>query len=306
MQNSGLGNAINPLLSLSDPEVYSIPMLLLIGWRGKPGVKDEPQHIKQGAIQIPLLNTLDIPFQILSSTDNENSIKEKIELAVKQSINKMSPYALIVEKNTFSIFSSTDHSIKTLTLKREESLKIILDNIDKNDIIISTTGKTSRELYELINKGNYKNPFFPVVGSMGHCSSISQGIALTNTDKKIICIDGDGSLIMHMGSLSLAGQLKLPNYYHFLINNYIHESVGGQETASKFIDYNDLAKGLGYLNIYNVDNIDTFSAEIVKNLAQTGPNFFQIRVLPGSRNNLGRPDKSPIQNKEDFIHSLNN
>ena len=306
MQNSGLGNAVNPLASLCDAEVYSIPMLLLIGWRGKPGAKDEPQHVKQGGIQKPFLKALDIPFQILCSEDDESSTKEKIELSINLSIKQMKPHALIVEKNTFIKYKSEYTVSNDLTLTRERLLEMILDNLNSDDIIISTTGKTSRELFELIKKGNYKNPFFPVVGSMGHCSAIGQGIALTNSDKKIICIDGDGSLIMHMGSSSLAGQLNLSNFYHILINNFVHESVGGQETASKFIEYSNVAKGLGYQNIFSASNENSFNSNIKENLSKKGPNFFQIKTKPGSRDNLGRPDKTPLENKVDFIKSLNN
>ena len=306
MQNSGLGNAVNPLVSLCDPKVYSVPMLLLIGWRGKPGIKDEPQHLKQGEIQIPFLNTLDIPYQILSSKDDNNSLTKKIQSSITNAEKQMSPYALVVEKNSFIKYKSKNSSEGDFTLSREKLLTLILEKLDSDDIIISTTGKTSRELFELIKNKNYQNPFFPVVGSMGHCSAISKGIALTNPEKRIICIDGDGSLIMHMGSASLAGQLKMSNFYHILINNFVHESVGGQATASKFIDYSMISKGLGYKNVFSTNNENSFNSLMEENLSKEGPNFFQIKIKPGSRADLGRPDKTPIESKVHFMKLLKN
>ena len=216
----------------------------------------------------------------------------------------MRPHALVVEKNSFRKAKSKNLTNVDLTFSREKLLELILEKLDSNDIIISTTGKTSRELFELIKNKNYQNPFFPVVGSMGHCSAISKGIALTNPEKRIICIDGDGSLIMHMGSASLAGQLKMSNFYHILINNFVHESVGGQATASKFIDYSIISKGLGYKNIFNSNNENSFNSLMEKNLSKKGPNFFQIKIKPGSREDLGRPDKTPIESKIHFMKSL--
>ena len=247
MQNSGLGNAVNPLLSLCDSQVYSIPMLLLIGWRGEPGVKDEPQHIKQGRIQTDLLNTLGIPYIILSK--NEKTFKSKVSDILKIANNESKPVAILVKKNTFEKFDSKSAlESDSLELSREEALEIILNQIDNKSIIVSTTGKTSREIFEIRKKNNqlhYQD--FLTVGSMGHCTSIGLGIALEKKkNEKVFVIDGDGALLMHMGSLTNVVSIKPKNFFHILINNKVHESVGGQSTAAKNIDLSNVIKGIGY------------------------------------------------------------
>ena len=307
MQNSGLGNAVNPLLSLCDSEVYSIPILLIIGWRGEPGVKDEPQHIKQGKIQLSLLECMNIDYSIIDQ--NTADTKEIISNAVKISKNKNKPFALIVRKNTFSKYSKIkenpgeDNSL----MYREEALEILLENLSDNFIVVSTTGKTSREIFEIREKNNDSHSMdFLTVGSMGHCSSIALGIALSNPSKKIICIDGDGALLMHLGILSTIGKIKPDNFYHILINNQVHDSVGGQETAIKYIDIQGIIKSHGYNKILlEKDKIKLNVA--IKNFTNVrGPNFLEINVRPGSRENLGRPNIKPVDNIVDFMKFINN
>jgi len=300
MQNSGLGNSINPLLSLCDPDVYSIPLLLLIGWRGEPGVADEPQHVKQGKVQLDLLKVMDIPYEIISGDEQyaEKQIVSSVEKALKQS----RPLALLIRKGIFHNYKTITPSLEAELMTREESLEIILNNLTNDSIIISTTGKTSREIFEIREKN--REPHFTdflTVGSMGHCSSIALGIALAKPSRKIICIDGDGSLIMHMGSLSTIGNLKPENFYHILINNYVHESVGGQETSAKFINIPDIVKANGYKDIISVQDslrLANISNNLLKN---KGPMFLEVITKPGSRNNLGRPTIKPVENKKNFM-----
>jgi len=303
MQNSGLGNAINPLLSLCDTNVYSIPMLLLIGWRGEPGVKDEPQHIKQGEIQQELLNTLDIPYIIISNDSKE--LKDQIDKIINKAITDNRPVAIIIKKGTFDNYRSMVARENIGSISREESLEIILKNLPKDSIVVSTTGKTSREIFEIRNRLNQSHDHdFLTVGSMGHCSSIALGIALAQPEKNIICIDGDGSLIMHMGSLSTISKLKPKNYYHILINNQVHESVGGQETSAKYINFLKLVEANGYHTSLFVDSKKGLIRKMNDLIELDGPSFLEILVQPGSRDNLGRPDVEPSDNKVSFMKSL--
>jgi phosphonopyruvate decarboxylase len=222
MQNSGLGNAINPLLSLSDPDVYSIPLLLMIGWRGEPGVKDEPQHVKQGKIQIELLEAMDIPYEIFSNDSHD--FKAKISKCTKLAKDENRPTALLIKKGTFGKYNKTVLLDENQRMKREEALEIILDNLSDKTIIVSTTGKTSREIFEIREKNNQSHEKdFLTVGSMGHCSSIALGIALARPDRQVVCIDGDGAKLMHLGSLTSIAGLKPNNFCHIFMDFIIHE-----------------------------------------------------------------------------------
>ena len=252
MQNSGLGNAVNPLLSLCDPEVYSIPMLVMIGWRGEPGVKDEPQHVKQGKIQINLLKTMEVPYEVISKDDTQ--FANKISNAVKTAINESRPIVILIKKGTFSNYSKDLKNNNDLRLHREEALEVILENFDKRAIFVSTTGKTSREIFEIrerFGQAHYQD--FLTVGSMGHCSSIALGIALAKPKRKIICIDGDGALLMHLGSLASIANLKPSNFFHILMNNEVHDSVGGQDTAAKNLDLAKIVSAFGVRSLFQAE-----------------------------------------------------
>jgi len=304
MQNSGLGNAVNPLLSLCDVEVYSIPLLLAIGWRGKPGENDEPQHVKQGAIQLDLLKTLDIPYEIISGQDEEyeSKISSIIDLAKKES----RAVALLIKKNTFEEYNSNDNSdIYFGNMKREEALKIILKKLNERIVIVSTTGKTSREIFEIREQNNESHSQeFLTVGSMGHCTSIALGIALSKPDREVLAIDGDGAFLMHMGSLTNVGSIKPKNFRHILINNQIHESVGGQSTAAKHINLSEIIKGIGGSKLFRARTSEELANEIEKFLSCEGPSFLEVIVAPGSRSDLGRPTIKPIDNKLNFMDFL--
>ncbi len=307
MQNSGIGNAINPLLSLTDTEVYSIPMLILIGWRGEPGVKDEPQHVKQGRIQLALLESMELPYGIISS--NDKNFKPIVDKAIEKARTNESPYILLVKKNTFKKFDSTVevNRDKINSLKREQVLNKIIEKIPKDSIIVSTTGKTSRELFEIRVKNNssHSNDLL-TIGSMGHCSSIALGIAKSNPMLDVFCIDGDGAMIMHMGALSNIGQERPKNLKHILINNFAHESVGGQSTASNVIDYCKLSEAISYKAYYLAKDSESLELLIEKLVKEkNNPSFFEIQVQSGSRSDLGRPTKTPKQNKIDLINKIN-
>ncbi len=305
MQNSGFGNTVNPLLSLTDTKVYSIPMLLLIGWRGEPGVKDEPQHVKQGEVTLDLLETIGIPYKILPNDDASahHVLKEMLAMA----LDLKCPTALIVRKNTFAPYlrKFTEEKPTGISLKREEALETILSEIAANDVVVSTTGMISREVYECREKrGQGHEQDFLTVGSMGHCSQIAMGVALSKKDKKVYCIDGDGAVIMHMGSLGVTGQYQGGNLIHIVVNNGKHDSVGGQPTVGFDIDIPAVAKACGYVEAVSVNSTEGIRNELrrVRNLGVAC--LIEIRVMSGARSNLGRPTTTPIENKKDFMAHL--
>ena len=307
MQNSGLGNAINPILSLCDKDVYSIPMLIVIGWRGEPGIVDEPQHVKQGKVQLQLLECMDIDYCIIDKDTKD--VKKKIRNAVNKtkSINK--PFALIIKKHTFSNYHNRSLKNRPYNqlMTREHALEVLMHKLPDDYIIVSTTGKTSREIFEIRDKidANHSKDFL-TVGSMGHCSSIALGIAISNPFKKIICIDGDGALLMHLGSLSTISKIKPNNFYHILLNNEVHESVGGQETSIKHINVKSLIESHYYNKVLSVENKEKIIDSISEFLSCNGPNFLEIKVKIGSRKDLGRPSIKPKDNKDNFMNFIKN
>ena len=305
MQNSGLGNAINPLLSLADPDVYSIPMLLLIGWRGMPGVKDEPQHVKQGRIMIPLLESMEIPYAILPDDDDDldNCIINSLKIAKKKS----SPFVLIAKKNHFHPYDYSLNDNNNLKMTREEALKIIINNLSDSDLIVSTTGMASREIFEYreeINKSH--NNDFLTVGGMGHASQIALGISNQCLDRQVICIDGDGAAIMHFGSLIINATESSKNFKHIIINNGSHDSVGGQLTAGFKVDITKIANNIGYKTLKSSLNEEELSNGIKKLLQLDGPALLEVKVKKGYRKSLGRPTTTPEENKIGFMQNINN
>lgn len=300
LQNSGIGNTINPLVSLADKEVYGIPIILLIGWRGEPGVKDEPQHIKQGRIQNKLLESLEIPYKILNPA--ETDLKGFIEEIVQNSYNNNSAYAIIVRKNSFNPFEKSQ--VEKTIIEREAVINLILNAFDKDEIFVSTTGMISRELYEIrrLNNQTGDNDFL-TVGSMGHSSQIALGIAL-KLDKKVICIDGDGSAIMHMGSLAIIGSSGLRNYIHIVLNNGAHDSVGGQPTVGLKIDFAKIALACGYKYSRSITSYQELLNTILDIKNVNGPIFLEIKVSKGARKNLGRPKELPSENKLRFMKKI--
>jgi len=302
MQNSGEGNIINPLASLTDPEVYNIPVLLLIGWRGRPGVHDEPQHVKQGKVTTGLLNTMGVNFDVLSM--DEDKAGKQIAKAV-EALNRKEVYALVIEKDTFDSYTLQNVEKNDLTLSREESIQTVAAALGDKDAIVSTTGMISRELFEYrtqMNQGHERD--FLTVGSMGHASQIALGIALEKPDRTIWCFDGDGATIMHMGSMAIVGSKAPKNYIHVVFNNGAHDSVGGQPTVGLSIDLPAIAAAVGYKHVYSCNTKEYLEELLQKIKDQEGPVFLQICVKKGNRKDLGRPTTTPIQNKEALMHFL--
>ena len=303
MQNSGLGNAINPLVSLSDKEVYGIPVLLLIGWRGEPGLKDEPQHQKQGKITLKLLETLDIPYEIL--TKDIEDTKMKLSYAIKYMNKFNAPFALVVKKGTFEKYEQINESQQNYELSREKAINLIIDNLDEQDVVVSTTGMISRELFESrIQKNQRHETDFLTVGSMGHASQIALGIAISNPKKQVFCLDGDGSVIMHMGSLGIIGSKQLKNFKHIILNNESHDSVGGQPTVGNIINFVSLAKSCKYKNSFKVLTEIELNEKMLKLKSDDGPILLEIMVNRGNRKDLGRPTKTPKENMNLFMNFL--
>ena len=306
MQNSGLGNAVNPLISLVDKKVYSIPLLLLIGWRGKPGEKDEPQHIKQGEITISLINTLGIKYSILSK--EEAIFITQLEEAISYISKTNEPFAFIVEKETFENYKLNQNDNNNhFELTREEAIQIVASFVKDDDVIISTTGMISRELFEFReSKKMNHNCDFLTVGSMGHASQIALGIALEKSDRTVYCFDGDGAAIMHLGSLAIIASQSPKNYIHIVFNNGAHDSVGGQPTVGFQINFQNLSRSLGYKQSFLVSSREILLEVIQQNVkGLDGPIFIEIQVQKGNRKDLGRPNSSPIENKIDFMNYLN-
>ena len=298
MQNSGLGNAINPLTSLADSEVYKIPLLMVIGWRGEPGVKDEPQHVKQGRITVAQLKLLEIPYWILEP----NSKVEQVLMEVFSKLKDTdAPVALLVRKDAFFKYKSKRKAFHLSSFKREEALRQLLDLANTDDLIVSTTGKTSREVFELRVKRLESQRDFLAVGGMGHTASIALGVALGNPKKRVICLDGDGSMLMHMGALPIIGDLKPANLIHVLLNNAAHESVGGQPTVAGRLNFAAIAKACGYLEYQVANDAVSLKASWEKIRNQSGPVLLEIKISVGSRDDLGRPTTTPEENKRVFM-----
>lgn len=302
MQNSGEGNIINPLASLTDPEVYNIPVLLLIGWRGRPGVHDEPQHVKQGKVTTGLLNTMGINFDVLSK--EEDKAEKQIAKAI-DALKKKDVYALVIEKDTFEDYKLQNVEKNDLTMSREEAIQAVAATLDEKDCIVSTTGMISRELFEYrtqMNQGHERD--FLTVGSMGHASQIALGIAMAKTDRKVWCFDGDGATIMHMGSLAIVASKQPKNYIHVVFNNGAHDSVGGQPTVGLKIDLPRVARAVGYPHTYCVSTKQDLTDVLNEVKKNNDLSLIEIKVKKGNRKDLGRPTTTPIQNKEALMSFL--
>jgi phosphonopyruvate decarboxylase len=298
MQNSGLGNAVNPLTSLAAAEVYRIPILLVIGWRGEPGVKDEPQHVKQGAITPAQLDLLDIPYRVLEAQSEPEGVLDDLFATLSQT---RAPAALLVRKDTFSAYKSKRPPSKSHVLTREQALRSILSWASPEDLVVSTTGKTSREVFELrVERGEPQRDFL-TVGGMGHSSSIALGVALGQPSRRVICLDGDGSVLMHLGALPIIGSLRPRNIFHVVLNNAAHESVGGQPTVAGDIDFSAISDAVGY-RAYRVSNdLESLQRSWKELSALEGPVLLEVRISIGSRSDLGRPTSTAEENKTAFI-----
>jgi phosphonopyruvate decarboxylase len=296
MQNSGLSNAINPLVSIASKEVYSIPLFLLIGWRGSPKKLDEPQHKAKGKITTRLLKLMNIDFCVLRKAEDLPKIKKLI----KKAYDKKKIIACLVEKGTFETKKKKIKKVRNKFILRSEFLKEFLNLIPKNSKIISTTGYTSRELMEVRQKNNNKNgQDFYMVGGMGHSSSVASGYALSS-NKKVFCLDGDGSVLMHLGALRTAGYLQNKNFKHIILNNNAHESVGGQPTHFDKINIDKFCKSIGYKNYYEIKKKIYLKEKLNKFIKSSGPSLLEVKINNISIKNLSRP-KNLIEIKERFM-----
>ncbi len=304
MQNSGQGNAINPLASLTDCEVYHIPLLLLIGWRGRPGIHDEPQHVKQGKITTGLLNIMGINYEVLNK--DEAIASKQIRKALNSIQETGNVFALVVEKDTFDAYTLQNSVLDTFPMTREEAIKAVAQSIEPEAVVVSTTGMISRELFEYrANNSQSHERDFLTVGSMGHASQIALGIALQKNDRRIYCFDGDGATLMHMGGLAIIGSMKPDNLIHIVFNNGAHDSVGGQPTVGMQINIPDIAKACGYKTTFRVSTIDELNNVLSSIKCLHGPIMLEVLVRKGNRKDLGRPTTTPIENKMALMQYLN-
>lgn len=302
MQNSGEGNAVNPLASLTDREVYHIPLLLLIGWRGRPGVHDEPQHVKQGKVTTGLLNVMGINYEVLSKEEDKAAVQ--IDKAMRSIRETGEAYALVVEKDTFDSYTLQNVKESEYVMSREEAIQTVASSIPDNAVIVSTTGMISRELFEYrtaMNQGHERD--FLTVGSMGHASQIALGIALQHPERKVYCFDGDGASIMHMGNMAIVGSKHPENYVHVVFNNGAHDSVGGQPTVGHEIDLVEIAHAMHYDDAVRVVTSEQLK-EALSNVLTGGTKLIEVRVKKGNRKDIGRPTTTPIRNKEALMEFL--
>ena len=303
MQNSGQGNAANPLLSLADPEIYGIPMLMLVGWRGEPGGKDEPQHVKQGRVTRALFETMEIPVEVLTTIPE--GIEGQLQRLIEKASEESRPVALMVRKGTFERFRPTKVVESSYPLVRERVIEEVLKILPEETVFVSSTGHISRELYEIrVRQGKAIDHDFLTVGSMGHASQIALGIVLSSRYRRVCCLDGDGAVLMHMGAMALVGQAPCPNYIHIVLNNGAHGSVGGQATIGFKVSLTTIAQGCGYKHVFKIETLAELK-EVLCHLEKTdGPVFLEVRLGSAVRANLGRPQSGPADNKRAFMAVL--
>jgi phosphonopyruvate decarboxylase len=303
LQNSGLGNTVNPLTSLAAPEVYGIPMILMIGWRGEllgdgTQLKDEPQHVKQGQITLKQLELMGIPYSVIDA--EIHSIEAELQKCVDIANEQKRPVALVVRKNAFSKTHLELSKQGHLSLKREEAISKVLELLPANTIIVSTTGMPSRELFELrkqLDAGHHRD--FLTVGGMGHASQIAAGIALARPEKQVVCLDGDGAVLMHAGGLAISADC--PNLLHIVLNNEAHDSVGGQPTKGNILRFDQIAAAFKYQHVDRALSADELNSKLIRLMNMKGSRLLEVCCKRGARDNLVRPDRSPSQNKTDFM-----
>ncbi|WP_363178156.1 phosphonopyruvate decarboxylase [Vulcanococcus sp.] len=306
MQNSGLGNAINPITSLADKRVYAVPMVLMIGWRGEMLINntqlhDEPQHIKQGQITLEQLDILEIPYRVVDAS--KHLIGEYLQQSVLDCLAIQGPTALVIRKNTFAPFKNVFPLQIGVEIRREEAIRQVLSMVPASAAIVSTTGMISRELYELREEtGNQHNRDFLTVGGMGHASQIAAGIAFAQPNRRVVCIDGDGSLLMHTGSLAVSADCS--NLVHIVLNNEAHDSVGGQPTKGNTLRFDHIAYALGYKHVDIAISSDEIREKLARMFTLKDSAFLEIRCKRGARMDLGRPRCSPVNNKKEFMKFL--
>lgn len=306
LQNSGLGNAVNPAASLTDPAVYGIPIVYLVGWRGEPGVHDEPQHVKQGEITCSLLEVLGIPYVVIDKQTSMQDLETLYDAELAGQVEQGRSVAFVARKGSFESPQGSFPAVDA-ALSREQVIRRIADTLGKDDYIVSTTGKISRELFEHRKATNsaFKGHDFLTVGSMGHASAIALSISMQHPQKRIWCLDGDGAALMHMGSMATIGAVDSRNLVHVVLNNASHESVGGMPTAALSADLCKVASACGYRRVLKVGTAKELE-KVLGDLQGSTPalTFVEIMVSSGSRTDLIRPDTTPQQNKTVFMECL--
>lgn len=304
MQNSGIGNCVNPLLSLTDNEVYNIPLLMLIGWRGEPGKHDEPQHVKQGKVTDKLLDAMGIKYEILP--ENFDSAKLMVQSAFDYMKETKQPFAFIIKKGLFEEYKLQNKTKTPYEFIREDAIETVIKHLNISDVIVSTTGHISREVYETRERlGQSHKQDFLTVGSMGHSSSIALGIALSKPDRNIYCFDGDGAFLMHQGAVVVNASKKLKNFKHIIFNNEAHDSVGSQPTTIGTANISKLVTDCGYEKSYSVSNKEDLESVLPEFISYKGTVLLEIKVKCGARSDLGRPKEKPWENKKIFMENLN-
>ena len=302
MQNSGLGNAVNPLTSLMDENVYGIPCLLVIGWRGEPGVKDEPQHVRQGAVTPGQLELLGIPYFVLSTDTTDDAFRSAFtELCGEMAEGRCA--AIIVRKGALTTDAKPDYS-NGYSLTRETAAGVILQNTGADDVFVSTTGKLSREIFELREaRGEKHERDFLTVGSMGHACMIALRMAEELKDRRVWCLDGDGAALMHLGALPLIAERRPANLVHVVINNGAHETVGGMPVCGRHMRISQIAEAAGYPYVFTADTEDGLQ-DVLNSLPSGGPVMIEVRCACGARGDLGRPTTTPKQNRDALMRFI--
>lgn len=303
MQNSGEGNIINPVASLLNDKVYAIPTVFIIGWRGEPGLHDEPQHIYQGEVTLKLLDDMDIKSFVIGKETTDEEVA-KVMNEFRELLNVGKDVAFVIRKGALSTDVKVEYKNDN-KMVREEIIKHIV-KVSGEDPIISTTGKASRELFEtrVANSQSHKYDFL-TVGSMGHASSIALGVAINKPEQKIWCVDGDGAVLMHMGAMAVIGSNSPKNLVHIVINNGAHETVGGMPTVAGSIDIVAIAKACGYKNAVSVDSFEALDKELSEAKKRNELSLIEVKCSIGARDDLGRPTTTALENKENFMEYLN-
>ena len=302
IQNSGEVNIINPVASLLNDKVYAIPVVFIVGWRGEPGIHDEPQHIYQGEVTVKLLEDMDIATFIIGKETTDDEVAKAME-GFKEILAAGKDVAFVIRKGALTDAPKVEYKNDN-TMVREEIIQHIV-KASGEDPVVSTTGKASRELFEtrVANGQSHKYDFL-TVGSMGHSSSIALGVAINKPDQRIWCVDGDGAVLMHMGSMAVLGSNKPKNLIHIVINNAAHETVGGMPTVAGSIDLVGVAKACGYPNAVCVDNFDDLDKEMKAAKRRSELSFIEVKCSIGAREDLGRPTTTALENKQIFMEYL--
>lgn len=302
MQNSGIGNIINPVASLLNDKVYAIPCIFIVGWRGEPGVHDEPQHIYQGEVTVRLLEDMDIATFIISKETTEQELREQMK-GFRKRLDSGKSVAFVVRKGALSYANPVTYS-NDYTMTREEVIEHIAAATGECPVVC-TTGKPSRELFEIRERNGQGHQYdFLTVGSMGHGSSIALGIAFSKPNQKIWCVDGDGAALMHMGAMAVIGAKAPKNLVHIVLNNGAHETVGGMPTVAEAVDLPMIARGCGYRNVVSVADFESLDEALRMAQEAQELTFLEIKCALGSRADLGRPTTTAVGNKENFMEYL--